>query len=352
MQYIFSVLLTASVLVGSVATLNWTIDPAGIFRKTTFGRLYAEKLVASEHGLLVPNSLDEREFKAELATQPNSADCIVIGSSHVMQVGSARKHRSFPTCKSILNLGVSGAGIEDHLVLTWLAVTAGRPRTLILGIDPWTFAFGKDERWKVRYAEQYSMARISIDRMLPVKGESINRWSSLVSAQYTRRSLAHILSGTTTRSIKTAQSVDEDIGDEFPITLPDGSHVYSAEFIKNQKKATIPVGGSTYKTDGVINDPEAINLYRLLLIWAKANGVKPILLMTPYHQNVWMLQDSQNVLAMASTEAVVREMSSQLDVLSIGSYRPDFVSCLPIDFYDYMHPMASCIAKFTNKAEF
>ncbi len=308
--------------------------------------------MASEHGLVFPDSLDERETKAELAKHAAQYDCVVIGSSHVTQVGSARKHRSFPTCKSIMNLGVSGAAIEDHVVLSWLTLSTGKPRVLILGVDPWTLAFGKDERWKVRYAEQYPIARLAIDGKESVIDESANRWSSLISAQYTKRSLGRLLRGKASQSIDVAQSVDEDVGDKFPISLPDGSHVYSAEYISSAKTVKVPSGGGTYKTDGVINDLRAVDLYRRLTIWAKNNGVKPVLLMTPYHQNVWMRETSPSVKAMVPTEIIVRKMGSELNVPVVGSFRPDVLGCVPDEFYDFMHPMASCVAKFTAKVEF
>ncbi|MDK9725449.1 MAG: hypothetical protein OEL88_11225 [Sterolibacteriaceae bacterium MAG5] len=352
MNYIFTLLGTAAVLVISAATLNWTIDPAGLFRKASFGQQYADALVASAHGLITPDSLDEREFKGKLAKHSGRYDCVVIGSSHVMQIGSARKHRSLPACASILNLGVSGAGIEDHVVLSWLALTAGKPRALILGIDPWTLAFGKDDRWRVRYADQYPIARLAIDGKETDNGESANRWSSLINAQYTRRSLGMLIRGAATPSIDVARNVDEDVGDKLAITLSDGSHVYSAEYIASSKRETVPIGGVAYKTDIAVNNAGAIDLYRRLIMWARDHGVKPVLLMTPYHPNVWMLEASPNVKVMVPIEKAVRKMGSDLNVPVVGSFRPDVVGCAPNEFYDFMHPMASCLAKFTARADF
>ncbi len=351
MRYLVTILGTAALLMVSAATLNWAIDPAGVFRKTSFGQRYAKALMASEYGLVSPKSVDEREFKVELAKHSVQYDCVVIGSSHVMQVGSARKHRSFPGCRSILNLGVSGAAIEDHVVLTWLTLSEGKPRMLILGIDPWTFAFGKDARWKVRYTEQYYLARNEIEGTKLANSRSSDHWSSLITGQYTARSLDQLLRGSITPTIDAVQRVDEDVGDKLPIVLPDGSLVYSAEYIANAKKSSIPVGGYTYATDGMVNDLRAINLYRKLILWVRLNGVKPVLLMTPYHQNVWMLEASPNVKAMEPTEKIVREIGSELDVPVIGSYKPDIVGCLPSEFYDFMHPMASCVARFAGWVE-
>jgi hypothetical protein len=348
MRYLVTILGTAALLMVSAATLNWVIDPAGIFRKTSFGQHYAKALMASEYGLVSPQSIDEREFKVELAKHSVQYDCVVIGSSHVMQVGSARKYRSFPECRSILNLGVSGAAIEDHVVLTWLTLSEGKPRMLILGIDPWTFAFGKDARWKVRYPEQYQLARNEIEGAKLANSKTSDHWSSLISAQYTARSLDRLLRGSVTPTIDVVQGVDEDVGVKLPITLTDGSLVYSAEYIASAKNSSIPVGGTTYKTDGMVNDLRAINLYRKLIMWVRGHGVKPVLLMTPYHQNVWMLEASPNVKAMEPTEKIVRKIGNELDMPVIGSFRPDSVGCTPSEFYDFMHPMASCVARFTG----
>lgn len=212
MNYTFTLLATSVILIASTAALNWVIDPAGLFGVTSFSQKYAKALVASENGLVFPDSLDEREIKPELAKRADLNDCVVIGSSRVMQIGSTRKHRSFPACKSLLNLGVGGAGIEDHIVLAWLALSAGRPKTLILGIDPWTFAYRKDERWKVRYQEQYLTALMVIDGKYSKSSESSNRWLNLMSAQYTWRSINLLLRGDTSPSIHSAHDVDENMG--------------------------------------------------------------------------------------------------------------------------------------------
>ncbi|AYQ30035.1 hypothetical protein DT070_19645 [Polaromonas sp. SP1] len=346
MTYFLTTLSTAASMVAIAAALNWTIDPAGLYRPTTFGQQYAKALIQSEHGLIQPDSMDEREYKSELAKFAANYDCVVIGSSHVMQIGSERKHRSFPSCKSILNLGVSGAAIEDHITLTWLALSSGKPRKLIFGIDPWTFAYEKDERWKVRFADSYLAAQSAIGDS-PQEAASSNRWSSLVSAEYTSRSIGLLSKGTLKPKIELAQNVDEDVGGKFPIILQDGSNVYSSEYITSTMAAKVPIGGTPYKTTGVVNDFRAVTAFIALLKWVKSQGVQPVLLMTPYHQNVWLVEASPNVKAMIPTEKIVREIGLDLGVAVIGSYRPDVVNCRSGEFYDFMHATASCLAKMT-----
>lgn len=346
MKYALTVVVTAAVLIASAAILNWVVDPAGVFRTTSFGKQYAQELMVSEHGLASPPSFDEREYKTQLAELATASDCVVIGSSRIMQVGSQRKYRAFPVCEHILNLGVSGAVIQDHVVLSWLALTKGKSRKLILGIDPWTFSYGNDERWKIRYAEQYPLARKDIEGD-DDKAITANRWSNLINAQYTKRSLEHLLSGTRAYSIERMASVNEDVGEKTAVILPDGSLVYSAKYISESRNAVIPIGANAYKVDGLDNDPRAIRLYYKLIRYAKAIGARVTLLMSPYHQNAWALRTSSNTKAMESVEAIVRNMANELEVAVVGSYRPESVGCRPDEFFDLIHPQASCMARFT-----
>jgi hypothetical protein len=91
-------------------------------------------------------------------------------------------------------------------------------------------SYGKDERWKVRFADSYLAAQ-SVIGGSPQEGASSNRWSSLVTAEYTTRSIGLLFKGTLKPKIELAQNVDEDVGGKFPIILQDGSNVYSSEYI-------------------------------------------------------------------------------------------------------------------------
>lgn len=154
--------------------------------------------------------------------------------------------------------------------------------------------------------------------------------------------------GATKPSIEVAESVDEEVGGEHTITLQDGSYVSSSKNIAAARNQPIPIGGTNFKVDGVINDYQAIAAYRSLIKWVRSQGVEPVLLMTPYHHNVWKLEASLNVKAMVATESIVRNMGAEMGVQVIGSYRPEAVGCTPDEFYDFMHPKASCVAKINR----
>jgi len=351
---------TTLLLLVVVAVLNFSMDPAGIYREGGFNpNEYTARLIKSKEGLFIPEDyMEERAVVKALAKYAKGTDCVVIGSSHVMQLSSKRNAKFAPyICQSILNLGVSGASIEDHLVLSYLTIKDGAPKKIVLGIDPWTFAFGKDQRWS-SYRDDYLNASSNI---LGIQDENyspfsnypgVSKLKNLINMDYTTRSIKSLI-----KRIKHGVPVIADIDDLDPAIgglhearLNDGSHVYSSKFIENSKKADIPLGGVVYKTEGVLNQKEAIQVYRSLLLYITRQGVTPIFVLTPYHENVWKSADSANVKAMRSTEHIVRSLAAELNLSVIGSYMPQVDGCLSIEFYDFMHPTADCTARLKPRS--
>lgn len=335
------------------AAINIVMDPGGIYRdgKVT-PEAFADALVASDHGLWWPDgSYDERALKKALASHSSEADCVVVGSSHVMQVGSRRTNASLrDECTSILNLGVSGAGIEDHLALAYLALRTGPPKKIVLGVAPWTFAFGKDQRWTQYKDDYYKALRTILDKDVMPDARTEDGFAkirNLFSLEYTIRSVRKGMQDVQNpqSTIAGAPEVDETVGGSHPILLPDGSLVYSSDSIANAAKANIPIGGERYKTDGALNQDHAIRTYRALLAWVRNQGVEPILLLTPYHENVWIKPDARIPLALRESERIARHLARELDIKVIGSYDPQIGGCDRSEFIDFMHPTTRCLAK-------
>ena len=252
-----------------------------------------------------------------------------------------------------------GGAIEDHLTLTYLALQNrqnGHPTKIILGVDPWTFAFRKDERWSV-YRDDYLVAKAEIFDTGKISEPGLvdadinetnkKKLANLINLEYTIRSVKTIVrefSGVKLK-IETAPEIDSSVGGYYPIRLRDNSYIYSAKYISDAIGGMVPLGGTTYATDGILNQPEAINAYRDLLMYIKSRGVEPILLMTPYHENVLKAPKSLNALAIKATEPIVLNLAHKLGVKVIGTFDPQMFGCLSNEFYDFMHPTAECLAK-------
>lgn len=354
LKYLFVTTIAALTI---VAGINYFVDPASVYRPNkSSAKEFAKALVKSEYGLWwIENTPTDWDIKTALvSTSNNNVDCVVIGSSRVMQIGSARSISSLhEQCASILNLGVSGGSIEAHYILSYLALKNLHPRKIVFGIDPWTFAFKKDPRW-YNYANDYQLAKESIlghhnqlssENTNTVSGKVMNLFSLL----YTSKSINKLLSDFQNHSnhdvISTAPKLDERLGGENPILFRDGSLLSSSNSFQSQKKNFIPLGGDPYGTDGAINDLSAVEAYKSLLRWVKKQGVEPILLMTPYHQNVLLKPDSLNVRAIDTIEPIIKQIGNEFGLIVIGSYHPEKAGCLSTEFFDFMHATPDCLAK-------
>lgn len=356
MTYLKYLFATTFTVLAITASINFFIDPANVYHADRLSAAaYAATLIKSEHGLWWPeDSLADRAVKKSLTNYSGQADCVVIGSSRVMQVGSARTKKSLENaCPSILNLGVSGASIEDQFVLAYLSLRHGHPKKIVFGVDPWLFAFNKSPKWSY-YAEDYKRARKEILGETKRGGAENNdilnsRLRNLLSIEYTIRSVQKIVSdlknGPTSRFAEPAPELDERLGGKESVFFQDGSLQYSAKFLASAKTTPIPLGGVKYATDGILNDRVAIDEYISLLQWVKNQGVEPILLLTPYHQNVWKAPESPNARALIATEPVVRQIARKLDLKVMGTYNPDTAGCLDTEFLDFMHANTDCLAK-------
>jgi hypothetical protein len=356
MTYLRYLLTTTLLILIACVSINFFVDPASVYHSDQApSSVYADELIKSEFGLWWPeNSFEDRAIKKPLSKYASASECVVVGSSHIMQLGSARISKTLTDqCASILNLGVSGASIEDQFVLVYLSLQNGHPKKIILGVDPWTFAFGKDARWSY-YADDYKQAKRDIFGKSHVNDENANgiqlsKLRNLINLEYTVRSMrkfaSNIMYGPIQHAAKQAPIVDEFKGGKYPILFKDGSLLYSEKYITSAKKKPIPFGGVTYATSGVLNDPSAIKAYKSMLLWIQARGVEPILLMTPYHQNVWKSGDSYNTRALVATEPIVRKLGSELGLKVIGTYDPDIMGCPTTEFYDFMHASTACLAK-------
>ena len=100
-----------TILMFVIGGINFIIDPEGIYsNKILAGDIkspeFANKLFNSKYGI-VADGWNERLVKTSLAKKSGNFDCIVLGSSHIMQISSIRNTGNIKNqCNSLLNLGV------------------------------------------------------------------------------------------------------------------------------------------------------------------------------------------------------------------------------------------------------
>ena len=340
-----------------VALISYYYDPAQIYHASAIGSTssstFASRLLKSKTGLLWPNDAwSERDIKSSLAEKITNIDCAIIGSSHAMQISSFRENASLKyLCSSIVNLGVSGGTLEDYLAMSYKLISNGHPpKTIVFAVDPWALDFNRDIRWR-RYKESYFSMKQMLNRNNTTQvNEVFSRWkyiTNLINPSYFLRSIKQI--GRKGHKIIEAPVFDYSIGIENPVFLPDGSLVYSKSYIVNAKSPALPIGGGNYKIrDGSQVSEKAVKIFGNLIKDLNDKGISTVLVMTPYHNSVWVNVNSITTKALIEVETRIRKLGRDLNVKVLGSYNPQNIGCNPDEFYDHMHAKDSCLSKIVN----
>jgi hypothetical protein len=363
--YIRIIFLLTLLLLIMIATINWIFDPGGIYPKKYLLNVdnsltiksYINKLVESKYGLLTPkDEWNERDLKKTLAEHFVDYDCAIIGSSRAMQISSYRHNNSLEGfCLNINNFGVSGGSLEDYMAMSNIIVSnkSHMPNTIVFAIDPWSFNLGRDFRWS-QYKQNYiNMINILSNDNKFVDLASKKKILNLINYKYFKRSLDSMHKSKVKRIVE-APKFNHSVGLDFPVTLPDGSHIYSNKYIHKTAKTIKKISGfHSYKIEKEKYYQEhAIVLFTKLIKYLKNNNINVIFVLTPYHEKVWSIKEQPVVKAMKVIEKKVHALGKSLKVNVIGSYNSEVLGCDSAEFYDEMHPKSSCLAKLQNKVSF
>ena len=172
--------------------------------------------------------MDERQFvKNRILYETLDPKILIVGSSRVMQLSNENFDQQ------VLNLGVSGASIEDQIAITVMALEKFNPDKILLGADPWLF--NKDNgqlRWK-SISKEYEIALKNIkeakykDKILKkdTKNEVYNIYEGFLDNVYSNLNKRKLDLDITSDGIKDSAK---------QIILRDGKIVYGKE--KEKKK--------------------------------------------------------------------------------------------------------------------
>ena len=339
----------------AVVIINYTIDPGNIYPSLLTSDSHnkpspkdiVEQLVQSDHGVIIQNDTwNERDLKRALALRPTTAQCAVIGSSHIMQISSVMKERSLSdNCPSLINLGVSGASLEDYLALSAAILRNEKPpKVIVFGIDPWSFNFNRDSRW-VRYKQNFFNIKSKLEGEYHDDNSSstLALMRNLISREYLLRSLQLILSERL--SIENVQEFDHRLGLDDPVLLPDGSLIYSGKHIRSTLASKISgvhefrIRGTRWVTE------KAVELLIRLVNHLQQQKFKIIFVLVPYHPAVWSITEQPSVSAMRMVESKVHEIARLTGIQVIGSYNPSNIGCTADEFFDEAHGKPICLTK-------
>jgi len=364
-------LITGLCSFGLIVTviINYTTDPANIYPSLLASDSHnkpspkdiVEQLVQSDHGVIIQNNIwNERDIKHALALHPTTAQCAVMGSSRAIQISSVGKERSLSdNCPSLINLGVSGASLEDYLALSETILRNERPpRVIVFNIDPWSLNFNRDSRW-IRYKQDFfnMQAKLEGEYHDDNSSSSLGLLRNLINREYLHRSVQLMLSERKL-SIENAPEFDHQVGLDDRVLLPDGSLIYSGKYIRNAHASKISninaiagkLAAEVYNLNIVFKirgsrwvTEKAVELFIRLVNHLQQQKFKIIVVLVPSHPAVWNITEQST--AMNVVESKVHEIARLTGTQVIGSYNPGNIGCTADEFFDADHGKAICLTK-------
>jgi hypothetical protein len=340
-----------------ISAINFVIDPGEIYLRSYLSKYQskqlADKILSSKFGV-VQEGWNERLVKVALSKRSGKFDCIVIGSSHVMQISSVTSTKIRGKCPLLLNLGVSGGSIEDIAIFVKnILDSSKKPKIIFIGIDPWTLKFNMDTRWaqnKIIYDEfvQSFSAYINDENAnytYKLLTNLINReyfFSSLISLWNNHTSL---FNSPFASEIILAEKFNYLEGYEKAVTLRDGSHIYSKKHIQTHTNTKPDKNSGSYKISGAIYEMSAINFLKGIVRMLQSKNTEVSFLLTPYHPEVFINGHPKAIKHITVMQDLTEKMAKELSIHLSGSYFPNELNCTADEFYDFMHAKISCLEK-------
>jgi peptidoglycan/LPS O-acetylase OafA/YrhL len=296
----------------------------------------AKKLVGAK--AVYVSNMDERKFvKYRIKYETFIPNAVAIGSSRIMQIGE----NNYPD--KILNLGVSGSSVEDHIAIADMARRKFKPSIYFFGVDPWLFNSNSGQvRWKsledeyVRALSELrgdtalvnSASQEEVDFRLP----SDSGFTGFGANIYNFINLQKLVAIDDTSELRDKISRD-------------GVHVYNSTYANKSQKEVIATFDQLidYSMGDFTYSQELEDLFgKLIDAYSRESVV--VLILPPYHPELFERIKVQRPIYL-QVEARFRDFAKKHGVKIIGSYDPNQVGCIGTEFYDGMHPNAICMSK-------
>lgn len=335
--------------------LSTVIDAEKIYLKKIYENanlnLFANKVLNSDYGLI--SSKQERGVKIALAKMAN-VDCYAVGSSRVMQLSLRDESWVSNRCKSLVNLGVSGASLEDIIIYSSI-LDRKKQSQIFLAIDPWMLKFNTDARWLENENLFFSYsALLGHTQLKNHENLFAKKIFNIFNHEYINASFELLLDKGVNSlpefKLQTpiqAPKFDWRSGYKNPVTLPDGSHVYANTYIEaalNRNRDASP--HKNYKLEHYYIEREAKKLLIDLSKRLKTNH-QLYFVLSPFHPHQFV-DNNEFLNRITFIENNIRSLANELDITVYGSYFPEKMSCSESDFFDLIHPNFDCIRKFKN----
>lgn len=331
---IFLVLLPISLI---VVLVNFLEDPAHLYGNRNYEEQLAKTLVMSKKNVTnVDKDFSIRFFKKLLCeTYPvsDSIDYLVLGSSRVHQIST----KTFQG-KKALNLGVSGATIEDECALMYTCVHAGlKPSFVLLGIDPFYFnAKCVNERTK-ELQKPYDdyLIEIGQNKKHSLIDSNFGKRVNLLSFSYFQQAIKYIGEGR--KNIMVVEN-SENMLDTWHY---DGSVTYGEDVRKRSVAEVNKIARSfTYYQWNSFNEisSEKVEGLILLIRYIKSQNADILVFLPPYHPITYdRFMRQSEFRQIKNAELLMERIMREENIEVVGSWNPNVCGCDETDFFDAVH---------------
>ena len=335
---------TVVILIMTVITLNFCIDPSGIFlgKNKSLEHKIARTLNNTQN-ILIGCNYDERLVQMfRIQDEKELPQYIVTGSSRTMPIGSDI------ISKNCLNLSVSGASLEDHIALAIAAKQKKGPNVFLLGIDPWVFNERLGPTGWESISNLYYQACSILHLKYSTKNQNLSvnkKYLQLVNYDYTTASIDKLL--------KKKNHDLEITSTEYPtqekyLLRNDGSRLNSLKSTHHTQLEVDEIAEKygrppIYQLDN-FQFSENLKTHFLALVDYLSNKGIVIFLLPPYHPKAYN-SIIKHIPDVPQIEKMIRVEADKRNIFVIGSYNPYIIGCYNSDFLDGMHPSKQCWEK-------
>jgi peptidoglycan/LPS O-acetylase OafA/YrhL len=333
LKFFFKTISLTSIFLILFSYLNYSF-----FSSKNSTEAFLAKLLVNKNAVYA-TKMDERLFiKNRIIYENLKPKILIIGSSRIMEISNDNFN------KQTLNLGVSGASIEDHITITLMALEKFNVDTIILGADPWLFNnFANLLAWK-SISEEYKVSLKNIQ--LKSKDYKIIQYKD-----YREKYLFYELFLEKLYNFLNIRKLDLELKENQinnltkDTILRDGKRFYAANKELEEKIKANVIEYSMYKYK--FSD-EYYEIYKSFIEHlTDVHNKEVVLVLPPYYLPSYKLTIEEKPFYL-DLEAKFKKLSKETNIKIIGSYDASLVPCDDNEFYDSSHPKDSCMKKITN----
>ena len=361
-KYFLIFLILSLIVLSIISLINLNVDPENIYqkklkffipkaKKEKTSEIIAELRLKKKFLIIKQKTWNEREFTNILLNYTKDIDCIVLGSSQVKTISVQQEPKSLANmCSSLINLGLSGASIEDYFsIFNKIRLKNIKNKKIIIGIHPWTLNFNRDSRWIYQKKDFYQYMSFILQEKEIFQDYNLENniylkaLKNLINFQYLNASIKKIMYGNKNLiEFKNEIEInDKDFNNE--ILFYDGS-----SFLKKPKKKVFSNNFINYKiVENYYYDKDVVEILRKSI--REINKYNEIIfLLTPYHPDVWQLKNEPIYKAMINTELTANKLAIEENIKIVGSFNPIILNCKKEEFHNLSHPSKWCLSKIDN----